>query len=205
MDQLRKRFKDEGSVGTACIYCDYKRKDEQTVVNLIAGLWMQLVQDRGALPNDVNDLYKRHINRRIRPTLEEVSSILQSEVSRYSKVFIVVDALDECTEDDRSRASLLMELHGLQPTVNLMVTSRFVDNIAHEFKGTTSLEVSACFEDVRAYIVGEMSRNRQLSRYIGEDAALGDEMVETVAGNVRKMYEIPIHDVYLSAAKSTLL
>jgi hypothetical protein len=89
--------------------------------------------------------------------------------------------------------------------VNLMITSRFVDNIAHEFKGTTSLEINACFEDVRVYVVGEMSRNRQLSRYIDEDAALGDEIVETVAGNVRKMYEIPIHDVYLSAAKSSLL
>jgi hypothetical protein len=109
-----------------------------------------------------------------------------------------VDALDECTEDGRFRASLLMEFQGLQPTVNLTVTSRFVDNIAHEFKGTTPLDISACFEDVRAYVVEEMSRNRQLSRYIGENAALGDEIVETVAGNARKMYEIPIHDVYLS-------
>jgi hypothetical protein len=92
------------------------------------------------LSDDVQDLYKSHSRHNIRPKLGEISEILKSETGRYSKIFVVVDALDECAEDKGSRESLLNELRKLQPIASLMVTSRFIDSIAREFEGMLQLE-----------------------------------------------------------------
>jgi hypothetical protein len=80
----------------------------QSPVNLIASLWAQLVQNSGSLSSEVKDLYRTYIRQRSPPTLSDVSKILQAEIGRFSKIFVVVDALDECPESNRS--ALLKEL-----------------------------------------------------------------------------------------------
>jgi hypothetical protein len=159
----------------------------QSPVNLIASLWAQLVQNRGSLSTEVKDQCKTYLAQRSPLTLSVVSKILQSEIGRYSKIFVVVDALDECPESNRS--ALLKELRALQPTINLLVTSRFLDSIANGFEGATCLEISASAEDVQKYTIRRISREQRLSRLVGKDAALGETIVETVVGNSKKMYK----------------
>jgi len=186
VNHLREQFKHETDVGKACIYCNYREKDVQIPVNLIASLWSQLVQ-QDSLSSNVRDLYKDHNRRGTRPALSEVSKILRSETSRYSKIFVIVDALDECPEAGRSRAILLTELRALQPTVNLMATSRFLDSIAREFEGVIQLEISASIKDLQEYVRGRISCESRLSRNVGKDAALGEDIINTVVGNAKKM------------------
>lgn len=164
----------------------------QSPVNLVASLWAQLVQN-GSLSSEVKDLYRAYTHRRSLPTLSDVSKILQSEICRYSKIFVVVDALDECAESNRS--VLLKELRALQPTLNLLVTSRFLDSISNNFEGATRLEISASAEDVQTYVIRRISREQRLWRLVGEDAALRKAIVETVVGNSKKMYEALYHNI----------
>lgn len=188
VNHLRGQLKNDASIGIACIYCNYKEEHIQSPVNLIASLWAQLVQNSGSLSSEVKDLYQTYIRQRSPPTLSDVSKILQHEIGRYSKIFVVVDALDECPESNRS--ALLKELRALQPTINLLVTSRFLDSIANDFEGATPLEISASAEDVQAYAIRRISREQRLSRLVGKDADLGKAIVETVVGNSKKMYEV---------------
>ena len=185
IDNLRERLRNDIGVGVACIYCDYKEKDVQTLTNLVAGLWAQLVRKSGSLTTEVRDLYSTHVRQNTAPTLDEVQKILQSEIARHSKIFVVIDALDEYPEGDRS--TLLKKLRELRPTINLMVTSRYLDAIANDFEGSPQLEISANVEDVRAYIVGRISGEKRLSRFVSKDAALGENIVNTVAGKAKKM------------------
>jgi hypothetical protein len=90
-------------------------------------------------------------------------------------------------EDNGSRKSLLKELRALRPTINLMVTSRFIDNIAREFKGVTQLEISASVDDIQAYVRGRISQENKLLRNVGKDSALREDIVKSVAGNAEKM------------------
>ncbi|KIN08970.1 hypothetical protein OIDMADRAFT_110360, partial [Oidiodendron maius Zn] len=188
VNHLREQLKNDASIGIVCIYCNYKEEHIQSPVNLIASLWAQLVQNSGSLSGEVKDLYRTHIRQHSSPTLSDMSKILQSEIGRYSKIFVVVDALDECPESNRS--AMLKELRALQPTINLLVTSRFLDSIANDFEGATRLEISASAKDVQTYAIGRISREQRLSRLIGKDAALGKAIVETVVGNSKKMYEV---------------
>jgi hypothetical protein len=186
------------------MYCNYKEKDVQTLVNLIGSLWMQLIQNRASISTDAEDLYKSHVDKGTRPSLDEVSKVLQSELSRYSKVFVVVDALDEFQAGDQFQATLLAELRTLQPVVNLMVTSRFIDNIEREFIGMPKLEISASPEDVQTYVVNRISQSDRLLRYISKKTALREEIIETIVGNAQKMYKDRICNVDMLVVKSTM-
>lgn len=145
------------------------------------------MQSRVSLPVDVHDLYSSHIAQGSRPTRGEISKCLQSEIKIFSRIFIIVDALDECPEDKRSRAILLNELRALQPKANLMVTSRFLDNIACEFAGITRIEISASIEDLQTYTKGRIFREDRLLEHIQRDPALEEEITKTVVRNARQM------------------
>lgn len=61
----------------------------------------QLVQDRPTISNDVKSLYDRHTVNHTRPAHDEFVNALRSEIAKYSKVLVIVDALGEFLERDR--------------------------------------------------------------------------------------------------------
>ncbi|KAI8712989.1 NACHT domain-containing protein [Fusarium sp. LHS14.1] len=111
-------------------------------------------------PDDVKALKKEcnKDNSSRRPSLDELLQTLQSVADGFSRVFIVVDALDECQVSDGCRARLLSELLKLQATcrVNIFATSRFVPDVFDTFRGTTMLEIRESNEDVEKYVNGRI-------------------------------------------------
>jgi hypothetical protein len=189
VDHLRKQFENRTDVGVAYIYCSYKEKDAQTPVNLIASLLVQLAIDKEHRSSeDVNNLYQKHRQRNTRPSLEEVSDVLQSAVGRFSKVFIIVDALDECPEDGRIRSDLAAKLSSLPSSVNVLVTSR----PGIEFPKAKQLEVKANIKDLQAYVHKRITRGisqvAQLSEEVRGDKNLSMRIVSTVAEKAEGMY-----------------
>jgi hypothetical protein len=184
VDHLRTRFRGKADIGIACVYCNYKEND---AVKLVAGLWRQLVRDRDLLSQDVKDLYERS-NRRDIPNIRDVSKVLLSEIRTYSKIFVVVDALDECPEEGNSRATLLSELRNLPPEVHLMVTSRPLATIESCFPGSKQLEIKASREDIRRFINGRISFYPTLACYVEENEELREYIVNTVTQKAEGMY-----------------
>jgi hypothetical protein len=160
VDELTTRFHKDKSVGIAYLYCNFRRKDDQDVQDLLASLLKQLSQQRSSLPDSVKSLYDRHKDKRTRPSLNEVSGVLQSVAVVYSRVFIIVDALDECQTSDGCRQRFLSGLLNLQAKcgVNLFTTSRPIISIEKEFEGNSKLEIRANEGEVRRYLEEHMFR-----------------------------------------------
>ena len=147
-------------VGVTYIYCNYKTQTDQSTTNLLAAILKQLMQDRPSIAEPVTRLYDCHVNQKSRPSLEEIVNALKSVLTAYSKVYLVVDALDECTDQDGTRSRFLAKLRDLQSKVDLhlMTTSRFIPDIVQEFKLAPMLEVRASESDVRHFVVGQIYR-----------------------------------------------
>lgn len=116
INDLYKRFDQDRTVGIAYIYCDYRNINDQKVNDLLASLLRQLSERQVLLPGIVKDLYNSHRVKNTRPSLERIYDVLQSVAQNYSKVFLVIDALDECQVSDNNRKKFLTKIFALQNT-----------------------------------------------------------------------------------------
>ena len=174
-------------IGVAYAYCDYRKYEEQTSNNLVASLLNQLLRQQSKpISDDVNKLYLQHDRQGTRPSQVELFSLLRAETANFSRIFIVIDALDECSNDDRTRRSLLERIRTLQKStsVNVMVTSRPLPDITEEFERAMTLEIRASEPDIRTYLKEQMSR---LPRCVLKDSRLQARIVDEISGAVDGM------------------
>ncbi|KFY94788.1 hypothetical protein V500_03053, partial [Pseudogymnoascus sp. VKM F-4518 (FW-2643)] len=136
VNYLFANFRKDTNIGIAYLYCNFRQNDEQKAKGLLASVLKQLAQDLYPLPESVKSLYDSHKERRTQPAFNEILSTLQSVAALYSRVFIVVDALDECQASDGCRTKLLTEIFALQAKfrANIFSTSRFIPDINDHFK-----------------------------------------------------------------------
>ncbi|KAH8658346.1 nucleoside phosphorylase domain-containing protein, partial [Xylariales sp. PMI_506] len=157
---LESKFGNERNICITYIYFNYTRQDEQAIEDVLASLVKQLLMAQSPLPKVVHDLYDQHSKKRTRPLADELIQTLQSVIAMFSKVFIVIDALDECQSSNGHRSKFISEMLMLQAKTraNLFVTSRFDAETEQRFKKFPRLEIRASDEDIRSYIDDSMAR-----------------------------------------------
>ncbi|CAG7985687.1 unnamed protein product [Penicillium nalgiovense] len=125
-------------------------------------------------------MYAEHTAKGTKPSMGEISDTIQvlSKPSEFAKVYIVIDALDECRMNDGSRTRFLDAMFELQDArnINLLATSRFIPDITERFKEKPTLEIRASMADVTRYLQGNLamlpafvSRNLDLQTEISTD------------------------------------
>ena len=84
--------------------------------------------------------------------------VLQSVVGLYSRVFIIIDALDEFPVYERT--ALLSRIFELRAkfSANVFATSRFIPDIERQFQGCSLLPIRADNDDIRTYLDGHRSK-----------------------------------------------
>ena len=123
---LHHKFKDK-SIPVICIYLDHNDSTNQTQETLLGSVLKQLIQlsDFNSLSN-LRDAYRdaTRFEAKRKPKLDDIRMLLQAEIKRYERVFLVVDALDEYHD----RQKLVSSLCQLCPEhLSLMFTSRRLD------------------------------------------------------------------------------
>jgi len=123
---------------------------------MLATLIKQLSGQQALLPDILRDLYEQKKKINIRPSLAEISKALAVVTASYSRIFIIVDALDEPADD--SRRMLLSKIFDLQRNckASLFATSRFITEIEDRFKGSIVKEIRAASEDIQRYLAWQV-------------------------------------------------
>jgi NACHT domain len=180
----------EHRTGIAFLYCSYGMHHEQKAVDLLSALLKQLVQELPSVPDSVKGLYSTHHDRKTRPSFDEISRTLLAMMDNFSRVFIIIDALDECGDDNGTRMKILSGIRNIQGKcdVKLMATSRFVATIMQEFEGDIMLEVRAHDEDVGKYLGCRLASERQLVPHVRRDPTLRDAIVNALVKKAEGMY-----------------
>lgn len=191
VNDLHELFLQDQSVGIAYIYCNFRRQDEQKPIDMFASLLKQLAQQRSTLPQSLHQLHQQHRSRQTRPSFNDLLRVLQSIIGEYTKVFLVVDALDECEVWDGNRKQFITELLQLQAATaaSLLATSRFIPDIEKEFEGRSArLEIRASKEDLEAYLHGNLWK---LPGFVSSNANLQDEIKSSIIKAVDGMSVCP--------------
>ncbi|KAK2795967.1 hypothetical protein FQN50_009649 [Emmonsiellopsis sp. PD_5] len=187
IEHLQTRFLASTNIGIAYIYCNFRRKSDQKAEDLLASLLKQLAQGLPSVPDSLKTLYTKHTKAQTRPSFREISETLQSLVMAHSRVYVLVDALDECQMSDGHRTTFLAELFSCYSKceMNIFATSRFVPEIVQQFKSGLSIEIRASNDDVLAYLEGRMG---QLPSFVQRNQPLQEEIKKCITEAVDGMF-----------------
>ena len=155
---------------------------------MLAALIRQLFQEQVQLPVTVKALYDKHRDRQTKPTMEELGTLLQSLVKLHRRVYIVIDALDECQNTSRQRDRLLDEIVSLQHSdgnyVSMLATTRFVPEILERFSRCPQIEISASESDLEIYLADRMTT---LADFVAKETGLQEEIKRCIVGAAKGM------------------
>lgn len=172
------------NIGVACIYLNHKEAEVQTLENLLSGLWRQLIfgKDVGSL---AKKFYQQHSEKGTKASLAEVLVVLRPVIAQYSKVSVVVDAIDEYPEAQRQ--ILLHHLGIIGTTVNVMITSRPHIIPDASLPNLSAVEIRATEEDLRQYVDAQIRMSSRLSMHVQSQADLREEIHAKITGTVDGM------------------
>lgn len=192
IDHIFPRFQNELDTCIAYLYFEYTRRDEQNLENLFESLLKQLAQQQlehtGSLPKGLKELYVKHKPTKSRPTIHELLETLKNAISLDRRTFIVVDALDECQNDNGCRSRFVAHIFELQDKgrLNFFATSRpHVDEAP--FKICISREIRATKDDIYTYVDEQVSQ-WELSRKDTISDHLRADIKRQVASAAEGMY-----------------
>ncbi|OCK74234.1 hypothetical protein K432DRAFT_247154, partial [Lepidopterella palustris CBS 459.81] len=178
VDYLQRIFHGQ-EFAIAYIYCSFHEEQLQKPVNLVASLLRQLVENHGVISDKIQSLFQRHKQ----PTLDELFDLLKSEVGRFSRVFVVIDALDESSESTANE--FLERIRLLQPYIRLLLMSRPNFVIGNRLKNAVHGEVRTSDHDIQIYLQRRIENDSRLKHLIGD--SLREEIVATIVREAQGM------------------
>ena len=152
----------------------------QDCANMLRSLLRQLSNQNQDCLQMLEAAYLAHGNGQKQPSLEELSTLLQSMIQASGTTFIVLDALDECN----SRGELLRLIGTIgawdQADVHILLTSRSETEVRSTIesldcrKFITDIQTSLNTEDIHTHIRSRLSLDADLKRWRKDATALED-------------------------------
>jgi len=179
-------------VAVLYFYCSYKEEELHTPQNVMASLLKPITQHMPSLPEDLGKLYCKHSQKKMRPDLDELTHLITREAKPLSDIFVVIDALDEFSDRDWKRNTLLDEIEKLPENFRILVTSRHSQRIGERFKDVPHIEVRAADEDVKR-CDGPMARCNKVTFLAGRalsNQTLKEEIIDTMVKKSQGMYAL---------------
>ncbi|KAI0271193.1 hypothetical protein BGY98DRAFT_1100336 [Russula aff. rugulosa BPL654] len=188
-----------GSAIVTYFYCDFRDEDKQNCRNLILSIISQLCAQSDICCDTLSLIYLEHFNGRRKPSDETLTRCLRKIISLPDQVpiYIIVDALDECSNESglptprEEVLELVKNLVGLcAPNLHICVTSRPEIDIQSALGPLTTLHVSLHDQsgqkkDIVDYISSVVYSDTKMERWREEDRKL---VIETLTERANGMF-----------------
>ncbi|CZR69571.1 uncharacterized protein PAC_19471 [Phialocephala subalpina] len=143
---------------TAYFYFDFNDKSKQSTFNCLRSLAHQLIEQSDTVHEDILDVFDKYKGSSSSLSQELVIDILALLLSCPKKTFLIIDALDECMEDERKE--FLTALSTIKDIASgnfgIFITSRPEPDIRRGMEGLKVKELAIqpahVDEDVRTYV-----------------------------------------------------
>lgn len=163
---------------------------KQTTAGLLGSVTAQLLSylQKMKIPEDIEKLYQRNRTELDSSATESLMKVLPVITHQFSKVILVIDALDECA----NRTDFLQSIKWLRTLekVNLLVTSRDELDIKLEFEDLPNLMIGPnnIASDIELYIVSEIERQPKLRRL---KETMKSDIICSLVGQADGMFVLP--------------
>ena len=97
IDRLETEFNGDSTRALAYFYFDFNNHEKQQVANFVRSIVAQLCTKREQLPDGIQSLYDQSKGEH-QPDIKKLVTLLPSVAESFADTYIVVDALDECSD-----------------------------------------------------------------------------------------------------------
>ena len=139
------------------LYCDFLTKQEQSTTNILGSMLKQLACRGGGIPEQIRDAFQKAKNglggRNLLPP--RMVDILKETIASLPRVFICVDALDECApKHRRDLLESLRELVAVSLNIRIFLTGRphIEKEIMKCFSQVVLIPLSPSGADIKSYL-----------------------------------------------------
>lgn len=193
IEHLLQHCDDDASMVTAYFYFDFNDAQKQDPELMLRSLISQLLQRSVTIPKDVDVLFTACGNGQRQPSLRALLEVTPQVMQQFTHVYIVLDALDECTQRPEL-IDMLETVAGWQlDSVHLLMTSRKERDIESSFGGYVEEEDSICLQrdvvdkDIQQYVQQRLSDDKALAKW-NKDATIRREIEAALMRGACGMY-----------------
>ena len=162
---------------------DAAKRKPQSMVSSLLGMLGCSVESQ---PHCIRDLHYKHLSGQQEPSFDDFFSALVSLLQERRKVYILLDALDECSEQDRL-LKCICTIESICKNVNIFVSSRreynitevLVDHVMYNI----DMKVAPVDADIEIFVRNFLSTDRALVKWPSDiRAEIKDELCRRSGG-----------------------
>jgi hypothetical protein len=193
IEHLLQHCHGNASIVTAYFYFDFNDAQKQNPELMLRSLLFQLLQRSVTIPKGVDALFSSCDNRQRQPSLHALLEVLLQVMQQFTHVYIVLDALDECTQRPELM-DVLETVAGWQlDNMHSLITSRKERDIESSLESYVKEEDTICFQrdvvdkDIQRYVQQRLSDDKTLAKW-NKDAAVRQEIEDALIRGTCGMY-----------------
>ncbi|PMD31117.1 hypothetical protein L207DRAFT_592050 [Hyaloscypha variabilis F] len=181
----------ESSHALAFFYCDYKDPETHYPSTILGSLAKQLVLQDERCYAELGEFCLDHTTGygsvRV-PTPEEVAELIRKISKHFQTTMIIVDGLDEITNDRAYVTRLLRDLNTEGGHIKTLFASRPEVDIGYELEDFVQISIAAMSSDIRLYVASEIERRTREKRWRIRDPSLKDHIMKTLVDEADGMF-----------------
>lgn len=172
-------------------YFDFNDSSKQKHEKMVRSLLAQTLRYRVDVPRDLESLYSSFMDGGWQPTCEALLEALHQTMASFEETFLILDALDECTDQPKLLADIEIIVGWEDIDLHLLVTSRREQVIEGSLDALIGDQASMCIDsavvsaDIRVYVHYRLRANRKLKRWqkdLEVSQEIKDNIVDTADG-----------------------
>lgn len=164
IEKLNSLFPDKASVRIAYFYFDFKEPAKQNARNMVLSVLGQLCRHQSRIPDCVKALYRKQIDHEP-PSITDLTLALLDIVKTFKQIFLVIDALDECTERPALLGTLCTIIqHERGEHIKVLVASREEQDIQAALSSLPLMSIrTQMSSDIGLYVTESIDTDTRLS------------------------------------------
>ncbi|OSS51913.1 hypothetical protein B5807_03446 [Epicoccum nigrum] len=193
VENLLQHCNDNAGMAIVYFYFDFNDARKQDPELMLRSLLSQLLQASSKLPKNINTLYSACEDGQQQPALHSLLQATPQVIQHFTHVYVVLDALDECTKRQELMDLLEMVAEWQHKNVHLLMTSRKERDIETSLENYVEERDSICLQshivddDIKRYVRQRLFQDKALAKW-NKDAAVREEIEDTLMRGARGMF-----------------
>jgi hypothetical protein len=193
IEHLLQHCHEDSSMVTAYFYFDFNDTQKQDPELMLRSLLSQLLQRSATVPKGIDALFSACDNGHRQSSLHALLEATPQVMQQLTHVYIVLDALDECTQRPELMDVLETVAEWQLDNMHLLMTSRKERDIESSLESYVKEEDSICLQkdvvdkDIQRYVQQRLSDDKTLAKW-NKDAAVRQEIEGALIRGARGMY-----------------